>query len=72
MTDAPAEPPIDPHPRQTLNPALKQEKDTTHDLERTRGPLESTEARENEGEGWPIVWAVVTIVCVVITLYLFF
>lgn len=53
-----------------LNPALKSQRDETHDTgRRTPTPYDSASAKEGEGEGWPIVWLVVTIVCVVLAIY---
>lgn len=53
-----------------LNPALKSRNDTTYDTETsTPAPLETTGAREGQGEGWPIVWLVVTAVCVALGIY---
>lgn len=57
-------------PDSSLNPALKSQVDETHDTERrTPTPYDSTSAKEGEGEGWPIVWLVVTVVCVVLAIY---
>lgn len=54
-----------------LNPALKSRTDTAYDTETsTPPPLETTGAKEGQGEGWPIVWLVVTILCVAVTIYL--
>lgn len=48
-----------------LNPALKSTTDHTHDTSRSSpAPVDTTSAKENEGEGWPVVWLVVTLVCV--------
>ena len=56
-----------------LNPALKSQVDTTYDTSATTpAPLDTTAAKENEGEGWPVIWLVVTLVCVAVTLYLIF
>lgn len=53
-----------------LNPDLRETTDTTHDTGRPTPPLESTGAREgSQGEGWPIVWAIVTIVSIVLAVY---
>jgi hypothetical protein len=66
------EPPSDPRRDRPLNRSLKQERDTSHNLDRSPGPLETTEARESDGKVWPIVWAVVVILCIATTLYLIF
>ncbi|MDT9599894.1 hypothetical protein [Sphingosinicella rhizophila] len=53
-----------------LNPALKSRTDTTYDTETsTPGPLETTGAREGQGEGWPVIWLVVTVICVALAIY---
>ena len=53
-----------------LNPALKSRTDTSHDTtHRTPDPLATTEAKEGQGEGWPIIWLVVTVVCVALAIY---
>ena len=54
-----------------LNPALKS---TTEKLFDTKNPspppIETTSSREGEGEGWPIIWVVVTVLCVIVAIYL--
>ena len=53
-----------------LNPALKSETETVYDTKvSSRAPIETTSAKENEGEGWPVIWLVVTAVCVVLAIY---
>ncbi|WP_395623189.1 hypothetical protein [Sphingomonas daechungensis] len=53
-----------------LNPALKSETETVYDTKvSSRAPIETASARENEGEGWPVIWLVVTAVCVVLAIY---
>ena len=53
-----------------LNPALKSRTDDTYDTDRTTpAPFDSASAKEGEGEGWPIVWAVVTVLGVALALY---
>lgn len=53
-----------------LNPALKSRTETVYDTTRvTPPPVETASAKEGEGEGWPIVWLVVTIVCVALAVY---
>lgn len=45
-----------------LNPALKSTTETVHDTtRRTPPPVETASAKEGEGEGWPIIWLVVTL-----------
>ena len=53
-----------------LNPALKTSRDTTHDTKSTTPPpFDTASAKEGEGEGWPIVWAVATLVGIALALY---
>lgn len=53
-----------------LNPALKSETETVYDTKvSSRAPIETASAKENEGEGWPVIWLVVTAVCVVLAIY---
>lgn len=53
-----------------LNPALKSGTETTYETKvSTPAPLETTSAKENQGEGWPVIWLVVTAVCVVLAAY---
>lgn len=60
--DQPAEAP--------LNPALKSTTETVYDTaHRSPAPIDTTNASENEGEGWPVVWLVVTVIGVVLAIY---
>ena len=53
-----------------LNPALKSETETVYPTkESSPAPIETTSAKENEGEGWPVIWLVVTIICVIFAIY---
>lgn len=53
-----------------LNPALKSRTDNVYDTSRsTPAPIDTTSAKEGEGEGWPVIWLVVTIICVVLAIY---
>lgn len=53
-----------------LNPALKSETETVYPTkESSRAPIETTSAKENEGEGWPVIWLVVTIICGIFAVY---
>lgn len=63
------QPPNEPPRESRLNPALKRETDQSHDLERSPAPIDTTEAKEGQGEGWPIVWGVVTVVCVILAIW---
>ncbi len=63
----PAKPKSDSAP---LNPALKPETERVYPTgESSPAPIETTSARQGEGEGWPIAWLVVTLVCVAIAIY---
>ena len=53
-----------------LNPALKSERDKTHDYgDRTPEPYESTSAKETKWEVWPFIWAAITIICAALAIY---
>ena len=53
-----------------LNPALKSRTETTYDTKSTTPtPFDTASAKEGEGEGWPIIWLVVTLICVVLAIY---
>lgn len=53
-----------------LNPALKSGTETLYDTETsTPAPIDTASAQENEGEGWPVIWLVVTAVCVILAVY---
>lgn len=53
-----------------LNPALKSRADTSYDTGRTTpAPFDTASAKEGEGKGWPIIWLVVTLVCVALAIY---
>ena len=53
-----------------LNPSLKSEKETVYDTrDSSPAPIDTTSARENEGEGWPVIWLIVTVVGVALAIY---
>jgi hypothetical protein len=53
-----------------LNPALKSSTETVYDTEHvTPTPYDTASAKEGEGEGWPVIWLVVTVVCVALAVY---
>ena len=53
-----------------LNPALKSRTDRTYDTDSpTPDPFDTASSKENEGEGWPVIWLVVTVVCAIAALY---
>lgn len=54
-----------------LNPALKSTTETVYDTKHpSPPPIDTTSANEGEGEGWPIVWLIVTVLGVAFALYL--
>lgn len=64
----------DPTPSRTedapLNPALKRRSETVYDTDhRTPPPIETASSKEGGGEGWPWVWLVVTVVCIVLAVW---
>ncbi len=53
-----------------LNPALKSSTETVYDTSRTTpDPFDTASAKEGEGEGWPVIWLVVTAICVALAIY---
>lgn len=53
-----------------LNPALKSTTETVYDTtRRTPAPVDTASAKEGEGEGWPIVWLVVTLAGLAAAIY---
>ena len=58
-------------PRDTpLNPALKSGTETIYPTtESSPAPIDTTSATENEGEGWPVIWLVVTVVGIALAVY---
>ena len=56
-----------------LNPALKSTTETVYDTEHpSPPPIDTTSASEGEGEGWPVVWLIVTVAGVVLAIVLMF
>jgi hypothetical protein len=65
---------IDPsrdQPREApLNPALKSTHETVYDTKNpSPPPIDTASAKEGEGEGWPIVWLVVTVAGVALAIF---
>jgi len=53
-----------------LNPALKSTTETIYDTNSTTpAPYDTASAKEGEGEGWPIVWLVVTLAGIALAVY---
>ena len=66
MSDPPHEQPSDV----PLNPAMKSRTETVYDTRSTTPtPFDTASAKEGEGEGWPVVWLVVTIICVALAIW---
>ena len=62
-----------PSPDPELNPALRQRREETHDTAHpTPPPIESASVQREEGLAWPAIWAIVTLLCVAIAVYLIF
>ena len=54
-----------------LNPALKSTTETVYDTEHSSPPpIDTTSAQEGEGESWPVVWLIVTVICVALAILL--
>ena len=52
-----------------LNPALKSQMDKTYDTDRSTPAPFDTASSKGGGEAWPIVWLVITIVCIGFAVY---
>ena len=53
-----------------LTPALKSRTETVYDTKSTTpAPFDTASAKEGEGESWPIVWLVVTVIGVALAIY---
>lgn len=67
MTD----PTRDQHKEGPLNPALKSTTETVYDTEHSSPPpIDTTSAQEGEGEAWPVVWLIVTVIGVALAVFL--
>ncbi len=67
MTDAPDR----SERNEKLNPALKSRIETAHDTSRSsRAPVDTASVQRQEGRAWPMIWLIVTLLCVAITVYL--
>ena len=54
-----------------LNPALKQVHDKTYGPDHSgTDPLATVSVKKDEGRIWPMIWAVVTVLCVIIAIVL--
>lgn len=53
-----------------LNPALKSRTETVYDTKSTTpAPFDTASAKEGEGEGWPIIWLIVTLAGVALAIW---
>jgi hypothetical protein len=54
-----------------LNPALKTTTETVYDTKHpSPPPIDTASAHEGEGEGWPVVWLIVTVLGVALAIFL--
>lgn len=54
-----------------LNPALKSTTETSHNTEHvTPAPIDTASTKKGEGEGWPLIWLGVFVLCLAVTIYL--
>lgn len=54
-----------------LNPALKSTTETVYDTTHSSPPpIDTASASEGEGEGWPVVWLIVTVAGVLLAIFL--
>lgn len=54
-----------------LNPALKKVRDGTYGPDHEgRDPMETVSIKKDEGGYWPAVWAITTIICVIVAIVL--
>ena len=52
-----------------LNPALKSRRET-HDTTSSAPPVDTASVQRQEGRAWPMIWLIVTLLCVAIAIYL--
>jgi hypothetical protein len=54
-----------------LNPALKQVRDETYGPDQEGSdPMATVSVTKDEGRYWPVIWAAVTIICVIVAIVL--
>ena len=69
MSETPKRPDHEPG----LNPSLRQRTEDVHDTRSsTPPPADSASVQREEGRAWPMIWLVVTVICVVIGIWLIF
>lgn len=62
-----------PEERAGLNPSLKRRTDDTYPTEgHSPAPARSASVQREEGRSWPLIWAVVTVVCAVLAVWFLF
>lgn len=60
-------------PQAGLNPQLRRRTDATHDTTASSpAPVETTSVQRDEGRVWPIIWAMVTLICVAVAVWFLF
>lgn len=58
-------------PQSNLNPALRRRTDETHDTTvSSAAPVDTASVQHEEGRAWPIIWVLVTLVCVAIAVWI--
>lgn len=57
----------------SLNPTLQSRTDQTHDTSvSSAAPADTASVQREEGRGWPLTWALVTLVCVALAVWILF
>lgn len=58
-------------PQSGLNPALRSRTDETHDTSvSSAAPADTASVQHEKGRAWPIIWVLVTLVCVAIAIWI--
>ncbi|SEA50096.1 hypothetical protein [Microbulbifer marinus] len=61
-------PPKDAH----LNPDLHAERDDTYGPDQQgHDPMDNVSVKPEKHRAWPLIWAIVTVLCILMALYLF-
>jgi len=73
MSTTPPVRPVNAADDAPLNPALKRGVDDTYGADQQgTDPMDTVSVQKDEGTAWPMIWAVTTIVCVIIAVALIF
>jgi hypothetical protein len=65
--------PETPPPQSNLNPELRRRMDVTHDTSvSSAAPVDTASVQRRPSPAWPIIWAVVTIGCVALAVWILF